>query len=273
MARAPGSWTAVAREKWNNVDREVRAEIWRREKEVSRAMTQSTNARRFEQEFGQMVQPYLGFIAAERSTPLQAAQNMMQTAATLRVGTDQQKVALVADIIKNYKVDLQALDSVLAGQTPEFNPQVQIEQIVNQRIQAAMGQQQQSWQQRQQQSVMRDAETTITQFAADPKNEFYEDVRHIMGDLIAGASQRGEQMELSDAYSRAILIHEPVRRVIEGRRAQTEAATRSAAAQRARRASGGVVPSAAATGGNNTAPADDSIRAALEFAIDQQQGR
>lgn len=271
--KAPGTWSPEAREEWASASPRLREEVWKRERETSRAMTQSTNARRFEQEFGQMVQPFLGFIAAERSTPLAAAQNMMQTAATLRVGTDQQKVAIVADIIKNFKVDLTALDSVLAGTTPEFNPQVQTMQMIDQRLNAF----QQNWAQAQQQQtsqgVQQQATTEIEGFAADPKNEFFSDVKNVMGDLIALASQRGENLGLREAYDRAILVHEPVRRVIEQRAAKEKAVGTNQHAARARAASGGVIPSKQVATHDGTAPKDDSIRSALEFAITQQQGR
>lgn len=270
--KAPGTWTPEAREKWSTVDPSVRQEIWKREKEASRALTMSTNARKFENEFAQAAQPYLGFIAAEGATPLQAAQAMWQNEAVLRMGSPQQKVELIANAIKRYGIDLMALDSTLAGQTPEFNPQANVAQLVSQQVQQALQGMQRQQSQQQQQQMQQDATAELHAFTSDPKNEFFNDVRHIMGDLINGAASRGENMGLREAYDRAILIHEPVRRVIEGRKAVEQARQTNANAQRAKSASRSVTPSAVAAAGNPNGPADDSIRSALEFAFSQQQG-
>ena len=99
LAKPPGSWTPVAREKWNNLDPEVRQEVWKREREASRALTISAEARKFQDQFERTIHPYMGFIAAENSNPLQAVNFMMQTAALLRVGTKEQKVETVANVI------------------------------------------------------------------------------------------------------------------------------------------------------------------------------
>lgn len=270
--KAPGTWTPEAREKWGTVDPVVRQEIWKRDKDAQRALTLSTNARKFEAEFTQAAQPYLGFIAAAGATPLQAAQAMWQNEAVLRMGSPEQKVKLIADAIGRYGIDLEALDSVLAGQAPQHNPQVNVQHLVNQQVQQAMQGLQQTWEQQQSQQVQQSVEQELSQFANDPKNEFFNDVRHIMGDLVNGAASRGETMGLREAYDRAILIHEPVRRVIEGRKTVEQARQTNAVAQRSKQASRSVVPSASAAAGSPNGPADDSIRAALEFAISQQQG-
>lgn len=271
-AKAPGTWTPEAREKWGTVDPSIRSEIWKREKEASRAMTISTNARKFEQEFSQAAQPYLGFIAAEGATPLQAAQQMWRNEAILRAGSPQQKVELIADAIKRYGIDLGALDSVLAGQSPEFNPQANVAHLVNQQVQQAIQGFQQQQAQQQSQRTQQEVVQELEAFANDPKNEFFNDVRSLMGDIIELADRQGQQMGLREAYERATLLHEPVRRVIEGRKAVEQARQTNAAAQRSKAASKGVVSSPAAAQGGQNAPADDSIRAALEFAFTQQQG-
>lgn len=272
-ARAPGTWTPAAREKWSSLDPEVRAEIWKREREASRALTASTEARKFQGEFMNAVQPFMGFIAAEGSTPIQAVQNLMQTAAALRVGTPQQKVQVVADVIKNFGIDLQALDSYLAGQQPQFTPQTLIQQEVQRALTPLQQFQQQLLQSQRAQAQALDAETDseLARFASDPKNEFFPDVKDVMADLIEVAAKRGIQMGLTEAYERATLIHEPVRRVIEGRK-QTEAARAAAArARNARNAASSITPSSEA---NVAQPVPgDSIRSAIEFAINAQQGR
>lgn len=269
-AKAPGTWTPTAREKWVTLPTEVKEEVWKREREASRAMTISAEARRLQQEFERTIQPYLGFIAAEKSTPLQAVNNMMQTAALYRVGTPQQKAEVTAQIIKQFNVDLRALDSILAGQPAQYDPQA----IIDQRIQAAIAPLRQEREQMAQQHQMRldlEVDQELNSFAADPKHEFYDDVRDTMADLIEVASRRGAQMGLTEAYERATLLHEPVRRVIEARK-QAEAAKVST--QKARQARGAAI-SVTQSAEVQRAPADpgDSIRSAIEAAISKTEGR
>lgn len=273
MAKAPGTWTPQAREKWNTVDPEVRAEVWKREKEASRAMTISANARKFTNEFEQATQPYLGFIAAENSTPLNAYQNMMQTAAALRVGTPEQKCLIVADVIKKFGVDLEALDSILAGQSPQFNPQVAMQQEIQKHLDP-LRQQLKQYETRDQEQASRvdvEIESEINTFAADPKNEFYTDVMGLMGDLMELGAKRGIAMGLTEAYGRAILIHEPVRRTIEARNAAKSTAAANLRAQKAKGASLSITPSTEAS--FQVRSSGDSVRGAIEAAIATQRGR
>lgn len=273
LAKPPGSWSPVAREKWQNVDKEIKAEIWRREKDANRALTLSTDARRFQSEFQNTIQPFMSFIAAENSTPIQAVENMMRTAAVLRIGTPEQKVKVVADVIKQFGVDLMALDSVLAGQSPEFNPQIKQEETLARMLDQRFGQLQQSFMQQRDAEESTAAQSEIEAFAADPKHEFYMDVKDTMADLIEVAGKRGIQMSLTDAYERATLLHEPVRRVIEARRLHDNANAVNQRAQAARNAAVSVTSSAQTPGNGIPAPQGDSIRASLEAAIAAQQGR
>lgn len=270
--KAPGSWSPEAREKWKDVPQDVQREIKRRESEISRAFTASTEARKFANEFQKTVQPYMGFIAAEGSTPLQAVNYMMQTAALFRVGTGAQKVKAVADIIHNYGVDLEMLDKHLAGhQQATDSPQEIVRRAVQQEL-APIQQQHQRAQQEYHAQLDQELTTELNTF----KNgrEFYEDVRGVMADLIDMASQRGQSLSLTDAYERAILIHEPVRRVIEGRKASETAKKAQLEANRARAAAGGVVNSSGGSAASRTPSSNQktSLRDDILAAWDSKTG-
>lgn len=269
FARAPGSWTPAAREHWASIPVEVREEVMRRETEVGRALSVSTQARKFAQEFEQVVAPYHGFIAAEGSTPLKAFEYMMQTGALLRIGTPAQKANAVASIVKQYGIDLHMLDSVLAGQQPRDNPAALVQAEV-QRALAPIQQQIQQRQQVQSSQIDQQVEQDLNAFASDPKNEFFDDVRDLMGDLIDLASKRGQSMSLTDAYERATLMHEPVRRVIEQRRTQAASQANQLVAQNARNAAISIQPSAVLNTTHETP--GDSIRSAIEHALSSTQG-
>lgn len=275
--KAPGTWTPAAREKWSKLDPEIRAEVWKREREASRAMTVSAEARKFTGEFEKRVQPYLGFIAAEKSTPLDAMESFFRMGAVFRVGTQEQKVALVADTIRRFGVNLEMLDTVLAGQQPQFNPQATIQQAVQQAV-APLQQQFQQQQRAQQTQSEQSIEAEIDAFAADPKNEFFDDVKHLIPDILEVAAKHGQQMSLTDAYQRATLIHEPVRQVIEARQ-RNQALRKQAGNTALKKAAASSVTSSQQTAINNAvgskpaAPAVDNIRADIEAAIAAQQGR
>lgn len=277
FAKAPGSWTPGARESWNQLPAEVKQEVWKREREATRALTMSTEARKWQDDFNRTMQPYLGFIAAENSTPMQAVNNMMQSAALLRVGTMEQKVAFAADVIKRYGIDLQALDSVLAGQQVRPDPQMQVQQLVQQQLApiTQMFQQQRAQEEYALQAqVDNDLDSFVNAANPDgtPKHEFFPDVQDLMADIVEVASRRGESVSLTAAYERAIMMHEPVRRVIEARKQRQSANRMTQVANQARGTAVSVVPSAEVEMSGGPAPGD-SLRASIEAAFSQQQGR
>jgi hypothetical protein len=265
LAKAPGTWTPAAREHWKDVPIQVREEVAKREREMTRALSFTTEARRLASEFQQTMQPYLGFIAAENSTPMQAVNNMMQSAALLRVGTPAQKVGLVADIIRNFGVDLGMLDNHLAGtQQAQDDPRT----LVQREIQAALAPYRQQ-QQAQVQQVDTQVNQELQEFAS--KNEFYNDVADTMADLIEVARKRGGVLGLQTAYDRAILLHEPVRQVIEARNATKSNQQQAQIAATAKAAAVSVAPSSEA---QRTAPVvGDDIRSAIEASMTRLQGR
>ncbi len=270
--KAPGTWTPEAREHWNTLPEGVRNEVIKREREVSQAMTRSTTARQFQQKFDQAIQPFMGFIAAEKSDPIQATVNMMQTAALLRTGTKSQKAELVAHVIRQHGIDLMMLDGLLAGQAPQgLTAEEHIERLVQERMkpfQTHIQQLEQGTQQFQTQ-LEQEVDSELTGFAES--HEFYDDVKDTMADLIEVATRRGVNMTLTDAYDRATLLHEPVRLVLEQRKSVTNAQKGHQIAQQARSGAISVKPSDET--GVTTLPVGDSIRDALASAFEKHSGR
>ena len=54
----------------------------------------------------------------------------------------------------------------------------------------------------------------------DSQNEFYNDVRSDMADLLDMAANRGRQMSMQDAYNTACAAHPQISKVMAGRQAQ-----------------------------------------------------
>ena len=260
--RPPASWKPEAREKWAGVDPLVREEVHRREFEFQRTLQQSAQARQFLDSFERVVAPYEVFIRQENSNPLQAVQNLMQTAADLRVGTPQHKAQLVAGICKQFGIDLNMLDSALAGAAlPQGQPQVMHDPRLDQLLA-----QQQAFLAQQEQQQAAELRTTLNGFAQS--HEFYRDVAGLMADLIEVRARRGETApDLEKIYTEACNMHDGVRTILSQRSAAAKAGQQSQAVLRAKRAAasvkGDTTPDAGAT-----VPKNDSIRAALEAAYE-----
>lgn len=264
--KAPASWTPAAREKWAGIDPDIRAEIHRREGEAQRVLQQSAQHRQFVDAFENITRPYEMFIRAENSNPLQAVQNLMQTAAEFRVGTPARKVELVAGIIRNFGIDLEALDSALAaqvnGQTAQHQQPQQFRDPRLDQFLAAQAQQQQQAQQQAAAGVAQEIE------AFGAQKEFFGDVAPLMGDVLTLAAKRGEALTLEQAYSRACNLHPEVSKIVAQRAATARPAAPSPAVLRAKRAASSVRNDGAPNEGS-TVPKNDSIRASIEAAFDQ----
>jgi hypothetical protein len=190
---------------------------------------------------------------------------MMQTAAIFRTGTAQQKAQTAAHIIKNFGVDLPMLDSMLAGSYQQDPVQAQInEQLAPVH---ALQKQVQDMQRERMESVDNSASQSIEAFGADPANEFFADVRETMADILDLAAQRGQAMDLSTAYNRAIMMHDDISEVVTQRRLAAEVGKRSEPARRAR-AKAVSVTGAPAQG--ETPPKSGNIRDDILNAIDAQ---
>lgn len=269
--KAPASWKPEAREQWGTVPAALQAEIHRREQETNRLVQDGAQQRQFMQAFESMVRPYEMFIRAENSTPLQAVQNMMQVAAELRVGTTQSKAQLIANIIRQHGVDLQTLDGLLAGDPSITMQQAAQGQYRDPRVDQLLQNQARETQQRQQQETQW-AQQHIAEFAAS--HEFWNDVAADVNELAQLAIRRGDQLDLKRLYDRACALHPEVSKILSTRAASSQPATpqHSQAVLRAKRAA--VSPRNESTPNSGaTIPKDDSLRASLEAAFNDQGNR
>lgn len=210
--KAPASWKPAAREKFDALPDDVKEEVARREYETGATLAKTADERKLAHAFMSVAQPYAADYQAMGINPLAAAQNFFQVDRALRVGTVTQKAQIVSDLIKQYGIDLVALDSHLAGQAPQeqARPGHDPEMAARvERMERMAYEQQQSVVQAQQNQL----NTTIDQFATDPKNEFFTDVApHMIGLLQSGAAP-----DLKSAYEQACYANPQVRQVLSQR--------------------------------------------------------
>jgi len=260
----PISWKASVREHWKDLPKEVKDEITRREQNINTGMQKNSEAAQYGHAFNQVMQPFQHFVQASGMNTLQAVQNVMQTATGLQGGAPQHKVQIVHDLIRQYGVDIGALDQMLTGgqvnekgevvPDPNLQVQAQIQEAMAPINQFLQGQQQNL--QSQQYEAQQTANTNVDTFAADPKNEFYEDVKLDMADLLDLASKHGRPLTIPQAYTRACAANPDISTVMEGRTAAQTIARKKVAASSVTGSPSGVA----------AAPEADTLRGALEMA-------
>jgi len=270
--QAPASWSPGAREHWKTVAPAVQQEIARRESEMARYVNEMAPARNIAERFTQTIQPFLGTIQAEGVDPLTAVRNLMQVTQTLRSGTQYEKASTLAQIVRVYGVDIASLDAALVGQAPPEGSQQRMPDV-QQAVQQALAPLYQAAQSRQNQLVQAaegEARSELEQFAADPANEFFNDLRHEMADIIELGERRGRDISIADAYKQAAMLHPEVSKVMLARQQGVNARQLTQNAQRARSAAVSVRGTAPV--GNPAGPEPSSIRESIEAAISAHSG-
>ena len=219
---APISLPPAAREAWKNAPKEVRDAVAKREKDFEQGIQKYAENAKRAQQMDQVLAPFSQFMQMNGG-PAQTIQNLLSTGAMLQMGSPQQKAQVAASIIQQFGVDIQALDSILAG-----SPQPQQDNSIQQAVQQAMQPYQQAFtdfqsaQQAQAQQAQQAVTNEVDAFANDPKNEFYRDVAEDMADILDMAANRGQQVSLKQAYDRACMLHPEISTIIQSRQSAQE---------------------------------------------------
>jgi hypothetical protein len=265
--KAPVNWGPKERESWSKVPRDLQEKIMSREQEISTGLQNSADARRTHEDFGKLTQQYGAVLSGLGDTPMETVNNLFSTVANLRMGSPIQKAQVIADLITDFGVDINTLDSAIVGAAPsqETQQSSQIEQIIAQRMapfEAHMGQQNALVQQ--QASQRQDnANSEVHNFSQNA--EFLHDVKHDMADMIDMAAKRGIDMTLEDAYAKACAINPQISAVMAERSqratltgaSNTMASKRNAASSVTGRQIGG-------GGGNGAMSTRDTLNAAWD---------
>jgi hypothetical protein len=118
---------------------------------------------------------------------------------------------------------------LLVGEAPQANPNQQMQQMIDQRMQPVnqMMNQLAGMQQNKVQEQHNGANQQIGEFAQNA--EFINDVRYDMADLMDLASKRGQNLSLQDAYDKACSVHPQVSGVLQKRWEQENLQTKQSA--------------------------------------------
>ena len=266
--KPPASFKATAREEWGKVPPAVQQEVLRRERETAIALEQSAEARQGYQKFREVVAPFEPMLRAQGVEATVAVQNLLQTAAALATSPVAQRANIIAGLIKTYlpgRDSLEVLDSTLAGviggqpaqnmQAPQYQTDPRIDEIYN------------TIQQAKQMKAQTIEQQALEGVRGVQDQEFFEDVRFIMADLLEVAGNQDIALSPMEAYNRAVALHPEVSKVMEQRSAAKLAANPSGSMSRARAAASSVRGSPATAPTSAVQP--DDLRSVLEAAFDR----
>lgn len=259
-AKAPQSWSAAERAHWEKIPPEVQAVIARREEEAHRGITTLGQDAALGKKLKDVINPYLPMIRAEGGDEAGAVRDLLQTAYILRTANAEQKIGVIRHIAGQFGVDL----SVAAQGVAHVDPEVQSLRDELAKIRGHLT----NTEQQQHQHVQGQAQAVIEAFAADPKNEFYEQVKPLMAHLLVA----GQAKDMQEAYDMACHANPDVRSTILTRQ-QADAEAKRAAEAKAkadakRRAAGSISGSSAGTvSATTTANQNLSLRDELRQAM------
>tara|TARA_R110000823_G_scaffold312488_1_gene439181 strand:- start:5474 stop:6460 length:987 start_codon:yes stop_codon:yes gene_type:complete len=259
LDQSPAGLSPEAREEWANTPTAIKEHIARNEQRMEGlAQKFGANAKRAES-MDRSLAPYAQLFAMNGGAG-NTLPGLLQTASQLQMGSGPQKAQAVAQIIKQFGVDIRALDSMLVGEAPsqESQQQSQVQQAVQQAV-APYQQQMQQFQQ-QQQFEAQQAQSQIAGEVNDfgSQHEFYNDVRSEMADLLDMSANRGRSMSMEEAYNAACLGHPQIAKILSARSSQQSV-------QKKQKASSSIYGT---SGGSMSGGSPNSVEAALNSAWD-----
>lgn len=256
----PAQWKPAAKEVWNSLPRIAQEEIARRESDTMRLIGSVGPKIRIADEVAQHLAPFAERLSSVGIGPSAFIGDVFSSIKTLASGSPQERAAVVANIVQSYGVDVRELDAILTHRL-NMPPEVHQAHLLAARANAILQQQHAGIEQ---QSASA-ANQALAAFAADPKHEFFGEVRTLMADLI----DSGRANTLEDAYAAAIWANADTRKILLQREAQTRATGKTRRASAARMASASIhgTPSLPAPVTPNQGK--QTLRESLEAAFDE----
>jgi len=268
--KAPQSWKPAAREKWASLPPEVQADAVRREREIETAQREAAGASKGYAEFQRTVAPFEAMIRAEGSTPMQAVESLLRASVALRTAPPGHKAQMIAAMVHQYGVPIEALDAALAGQ-PMPQEQQQAQQFRDPRVDDMIARAKQEQSARDQRLVS-EATGTIDAFA--DSHEFFADVLPDFEMLYEAMARRTPNVEpdFETVYDRAIAMNPEIGAIVAQRKAAESAATSQGATQRARQAASSIRSRPTVSAGNSDTRTRD-LRSDIEAAMEEVSAR
>jgi hypothetical protein len=203
LAKAPASWKGQAKEVWAALPEQARKEVIRREKQINQTLQESAEARHTYGALQQIAQKHGEKFQQWNANPVQVLEQFMDADRNLSSGPMETRAAYMARLIKEYDIDIVALDGALSGavqgKPSTLDMEARIQQLVDQRL-APFQQRIQADEQAQTQKIA----STIQAMEQNPEYPYFDEVREEMADLIEINMSRGVVVTLDDAYNRIV---------------------------------------------------------------------
>lgn len=257
----PVALSGAIKAKWKDLPADVRAEWKKREDDIHRQMTAQDGDLAVGRRIKEIAQPYEAIIRSEGGTVEGAFKDLLNTSYILRVGSPQQKAQAVMEAIRQFNVDL---TPYFSGQENQHNPISALQQEIqflrqNQINPSAIKTQLQEEMERDR--IM----SEIQAFAANPANVHFEEVKSIMGSLIAS----GKARDLREAYDSAIWSVPSIRAELEAQAEKAKAEKKKAEMAAKKNAAASVSGSHGSASPNANAPKkslEDELREQMQAA-------
>lgn len=258
--------TPALREKWNSVPRQMQQFWIDRERDMSQKLQETAQERKLAAEFRDVAAPYEAMLRQTNTTAVAHAKELFNVSHTLHTGTPEQRAYLFHQLMTHFRPDFSVMQRLSQGQ-PTLPIQAAPKPVdVQEEVNKALAQ-------RAEQENQARIQRELHEFQNDPKNEFFADVRGLMGRILdAGLVPEGEPAQMfKAAYTLACQQDPGVRSVLEERAKAAETARAAQANGATTTKPVGSVKSSLGTG-NRTGAAQKtmSVREALEAAWKDQ---
>jgi hypothetical protein len=261
--RAPSSMTPLLREKWGEVPRDMQKYWTDRERDIQIRLQETADERKLAKQFNEVVAPYEAIFRQHNTNAVAHAKELFNLDYQLRSGSPAQKAQIIHGMIMHFQPDVQTLAQLAAGrpmQPAQTQQAPDVQELVKKELEAREAQQQEA-------EISRELQA----FAADPKNEFLEDLKPTMQKAIEAGFVTGNSITelFRNAYDWAAKNHPEVSQVLATRTATSSVQAASPAAKPIQ----SVKPSLASGGrGGQAQPRPKSLREAAEMAWNKHTG-
>jgi hypothetical protein len=264
--KPPASWKGDAKKVWGELPEAARNEVVRRERQVDQVLKESADARQNVEAINNVVSKHADRIR-EWNAPIPVVfENLLNADRILSTAPVADRAQFMAQLIKDYNIDISALDAALSGQATSTQGQqpdvsAQVKQLLAQEL-APFKERIAAEERMHQEQVSH----TIETMSADHVNfPYFQDVREDMADLIEIKAARGVYLSLEQAYSIATGGNPTVNAANQALRERTAALEADATARKARNAAASIGGSPASlAGGADPNDLRGTIAAAME---------
>ena len=112
--RAPQSWKGESKKLWETLPLNVRQEVARRERDITKVMNETAHVRQQVSQMQEVFAPHMDRInTVYGGNTATAINNLLSVERQLFNGTPQDKAQLVANMVKQFNIDVLALDAAI----------------------------------------------------------------------------------------------------------------------------------------------------------------